>query len=80
MLNSDHRILYENPKMWGKVRPETDLERAAITSRAVPKDVKTILEVGAGDGLVLEALRNSSHEPVASDISRNALKCLKGNK
>ncbi len=79
MINSQ-RKLYENPKMWGKKHPETDLERARLTAKAVPADVQTILEVGAGDGLAIKALRKAGHDPVALDISQRALKYIKGSK
>jgi len=71
---------YENQKMWGKKRPETVLQRARLTVTAVPDDVRTILEVGAGDGLLINALRDRGYDPVALDISRSALKLIKGDK
>lgn len=73
------RRLYENQKMWGKKSPDVVLERARLTVKAVQKDVKTILELGAGDGLITNTLRNAGHNPVALDISWNALKLIKGN-
>lgn len=79
MINSQ-RTLYENPKMWGKEYPETDLERARLTAGAVSSDVQTILEIGSGDGLVIKALRKAGHDPVALDISQSALKYIQGSK
>lgn len=72
--------LYENPEMWGKKRPETVLQRARLTVSAVPGDVQTILEIGAGDGLLINTLRNEGYDPVALDISRSALEYIKGDK
>jgi len=72
--------LYENPEMFGKKRPETVLQRARLTVSAVPSDVQTILEIGAGDGLLITALRDKGYDPVALDISRSALKYIKGDK
>lgn len=58
----------------GKKYLQTDLERAMLTVEAVPTDVRTILEVGSGDGLIIGALRKAGHSPVAFDISLNALR------
>jgi hypothetical protein len=66
--------------MWGKEYPEIDLERARLTVGAVPSDVKTILELGSGDGLVVKALRKAGHDPVALDICQSALKYIQGRK
>jgi hypothetical protein len=79
MINSQ-RTLYENQNMWGKEYPEIDLERARLTVGAVPSDVKTILEVGSGDGLIIQALRKAGHDPVALDICQSALKYIQGSK
>lgn len=72
--------LYENPAMWGKQYPETVLQRARLTVSAVPGDVQSILDVGAGDGLLVNALRDRGYDPVALDISRRALRYIKGEK
>jgi hypothetical protein len=79
MINAE-RTLYENPKMYGKKRPETVSERAKLTAKAVPSDAHTILEVGSGDGLIIKALRKAGHDPVALDISQSALKYIQGSK
>lgn len=79
MINAE-RTLYENPKMYGKKRPETVSERARLTAKAVPSDAHTILEVGSGDGLIIKALRKAGHDPVALDISQSALQYIQGSK
>lgn len=79
MINAE-RTLYENPKMYGKKRPETVSGRARLTAKAVPSDTHTILEVGSGDGLIIKALRKAGHDPVALDISQSALKYIQGSK
>jgi SAM-dependent methyltransferase len=73
MFRDNQRIIYENPKMWGKSPPETVLQRTELTTMAVPTDVRTILEVGAGDGLIIDGLIKAGYNPVALDISFNAL-------
>jgi ubiquinone/menaquinone biosynthesis C-methylase UbiE len=80
MITNTQRIFYEDPKKWGKVYHQINLDRASLTAQAVPGVAKNILEVGSGDGLILNALREAGHDPVAFDISRNALKHIKGGK
>lgn len=80
MMTDSQRELYEDPQMWGKKYPETDLERARLTVKAVPTEVRTILEAGSGDGLVTNALRKAGYEPVALDISQSALKHLRAGR
>jgi SAM-dependent methyltransferase len=79
MSIDDHRKIYENPRMWGKRPPRTVLRRAELTTTAVPADVRTILEVGAGDGLIIDALYKAGYAPVALDISLNALDHINTN-
>ena len=80
MSVSYQKALYENPKMWCRKQPETVLERARLTAAAVPADVQSILEVGAGNGTVINALANPKQDPVALDISFEALRIIKGVK
>jgi len=67
MRTNTQRPLYENLRIWGNGRPETVLERARLTIRAVPNDVKTILEAGSGDGLLIKALRVAAYVRVGLD-------------
>lgn len=76
---NNHRKLYENPRMWKKSIPETVLERAKLTTMAIPTDVRTILEIGSGDGLIINALHEVGYDPVALDISWNAILCIINN-
>ena len=73
MSMDNQRNIYENPRMWGKRLPQTVLERAELTTMSVPTDVRTILEVGSGDGLIIDELRKAGYDPVALDLSYNAL-------
>lgn len=68
------RTLYENLTPSGKNPPRTVLERIALTINAVPRDVYTISEVGCGNGLLINGLRDAGYDPVACDISMNALR------
>jgi hypothetical protein len=80
MSVSHQRKIYEDPKMWGKSPSQTVLRRIELTTMAVPTDVQTILEVGAGDGLVVDALCKAGYAPVAFDLSFNALRRINSNK
>ena len=80
ILINAQSVLYDNPKKWGKPHPDTAIERARLTAAAVPNEVQSILEVGAGDGLVIEALRGEGYDPVALDFSKSALKFVEGDK
>jgi len=68
------RNLYENLTVWKKNPPKTVLERIALAINAVPRDVYTILEVGCGNGLLINGLKDAGYDPVACDISINALR------
>lgn len=70
---NNHRKLYENPEIWRKSTPETVLERAKLTAMAIPTDVRAILEIGSGDGLIINSLHEVGYDPVALDISWNAV-------
>lgn len=76
----NQRKLYENPKMWGKSPPQTVLRRIELTTMAVPEDVGTILEVGAGDGLIIDALSKAGYAPIALDISFSSLGQINTNR
>ncbi len=79
MSMDNQRKIYENPRMWGRTPPQTVLRRTELTTMAVPADVRTILEVGAGDGLIIDALCKTGYAPVALDISLNALEHINTN-
>lgn len=79
-ITNTQRIFYEDPKRWGKTYHQINLDRAVLTAQAVPENAKNILEVGSGDGLILNTLRKAGHDPVAFDISRNALKHIQSSK
>jgi SAM-dependent methyltransferase len=72
-MSDNTRIRYEVSEMWGKKYHENDAQRARAVCEAVPDDVRTVLEVGCGDGLVTRALKKAGHDPVVTDLSRSAL-------
>jgi len=80
IIANTQKDFYEDPKKWGKKHHRIDLNRATLTTRAVPRDAKKILELGSGDGIVFNKLRKAGHDPVAFDISRIALKHIESNK
>ena len=80
MMRRSSRVLYENPRIWESGQPDTVRERVSLTVAAVPSDVGTILEVGSGNGQVIDALYEAGYDPIALDISYNALKHINSTK
>lgn len=66
--------------MWESLPPETVLQRVHLTVTVVPPDVESILEVGSGNGLIINALQQAGYNPFALDISHNALRQINSNK
>jgi SAM-dependent methyltransferase len=77
---NNQKALYEDSEKWGRGYHRVNLERVKYTIESVPPDVKTILDLGSGDGLVFNMLKQNGYHAVALDISRNALKFLHGEK
>ncbi len=75
-----HRARYENQWMLRKKVYSQDLERAQLTAKSVPEGIDTILEIGSGGGLIINALKEAGYDPVAYDISRTALEYIKTSK
>lgn len=80
IITKTQKVLYDDSKKWGKEYHRIDIKRAKLAANAIPKDTKKILDLGSGDGLVLNILRDSGHDSVAFDISYNALKYIKNDK
>ena len=80
MMRSSSRVLYENPKIWESSPPDTVHERVSLTITAVPSDVRTILEVGSGNGQLIDTLYKAGYDPIALDISFNSLKLINSSK
>ncbi len=75
-----HRARYENQWMSRKKVYSQDTERAQLTAKSVPEGIDTILEIGSGDGLIINALKEAGYDPVAYDITRTALDYNKTSK
>ncbi len=80
IITNTQKSFYDDLAKWGREYHQIDLERARLVTQAVPRDVKKILDLGSGDGLVFNTLREAGHDPVAFDLSRIALKYIQGNK
>jgi ubiquinone/menaquinone biosynthesis C-methylase UbiE len=70
------KSLYEDWSKCNKKHLLTNETRAKRVVEAIPKDTDTILDIGAGDGLISNVLRKSGYEPVALDISYHGLKSI----
>lgn len=72
------REYYEQPELWEKDFLSVPAERERITSaiELIPSDVRTILDVGCGNGAFLNSLPDV-YEAVGLDSSREALKYVK---
>jgi SAM-dependent methyltransferase len=80
IITNTQKGYYDDPRKWGRKYHGIDLTRARLIAQAVPRNAKKILDLGAGDGLVFNMLKEAGHDPVAFDISLNALKYVQSNK
>jgi 2-polyprenyl-3-methyl-5-hydroxy-6-metoxy-1,4-benzoquinol methylase len=80
IITNTHKAYYDDPGKWGRPYHRINLDRAKWIAQAIPRNAKKILDLGAGDGLVFNTLKKAGYDPVAFDISRIALKCIKGDK
>jgi hypothetical protein len=80
IITNTQKAYYDDPEKWGRAYHRINLDRAKLIAEAVPRDAEKILDLGAGDGLVFNTLREAGHDPVAFDISHIALKCIQGDK
>lgn len=72
---------YERPEVWQRQDP-SDLEwsRVMDTVGMIPEGVKSIVDVGCGDGLLTNQLNDRYDDVLGVDISREALQHVKGRK
>ena len=80
IITNTQKAYYDDPQKWGRAYHRINLDRAKLIAQAVPRGVKKILDIGSGDGLVFDMLREAGHDPVAFDISSIALKHIKSDK
>ncbi|MCL4562611.1 MAG: class I SAM-dependent methyltransferase [Chloroflexi bacterium] len=82
-MTSEQRY-YEIPSHWEDRKfPESEIERFERTSRLIPGDVKTIADIGCGNGLFLKYLHEQSQRDfrlVGADRSLTALQHVAGDK
>ncbi|MCK4597925.1 class I SAM-dependent methyltransferase, partial [bacterium] len=74
-MNIDHnKKYYAQSDLWGKPLDGIHMERAAKIISYIPKDVKTVLEIGCGDGIIINRLHEKGLDCTGIDISKEALK------
>jgi ubiquinone/menaquinone biosynthesis C-methylase UbiE len=72
--------MYQNKKLWEKYE-QADLVKSKIPAILdwIPRDVKTILDVGCGNGIITNALAEK-YDVTGTDYSASALEFVKGKK
>ncbi len=72
---------YEQPQLWGKETTALEVEeRINETISMIPKDCFSILDVGCGDGTILNRLVLQYSKVCGLDVSREALRYVKSEK
>jgi SAM-dependent methyltransferase len=71
---------YEQEIAWGHELSETEEERVLGTIRLIPEDVKSIVDIGCGDGRITNRIHRLCPEVVGVDISGVALRHIRVNK
>ncbi len=75
----DNKNYYENFDWNNANLSEKISDKADLIKNAIPKDVKTIVDIGCGDGTISNALKDN-YNLVAVDRSINALKFVETKK
>ncbi len=74
----DNKKLYEQPEHWGILtQNEEFMKKARLIKALIPQDVKTILDVGCGDGSLTNYLIDEQYSLMAFDRSQIALSHVK---
>ncbi len=71
---------YDLPEHWGSALDDVEEERIKSTLQLIPQDCHSILEVGCGDGRIINRLALQDYIICGMDISRQALKYVKSTK
>lgn len=83
-MNEFEKEYYEDESFWsdGMVTDETNIKRIKSTIELIPKDVKSLLDVGCGNGVFLNSLfdRKMKMDLTGTDRSHTALKYVKTKK
>ncbi len=78
------REYYESDSYWsnGMLQDEANKERIEITINSIPVDVKSIADIGCGNGVFINTLldRKLNFDILGIDRSNTALKYVNGNK
>ena len=81
--SSSEKEYYENDTIWSTAPSDIDLRRINTVSSSIPEDVKTILDIGCGNGILVNYLSDKfdHFERVHGfDRSESALKYVKTEK
>lgn len=80
-MTNDHLLKYYNSEgLWDKAPSEFQIDVANVTLNKIPEDVKTILDVGSGNGVITNQLVGKYDRVCAIDISEEALKYVQAEK
>ena len=83
-MNSFEKEYYESPIFWenGMLEDDNNRERIITTANLIPKDVKTLADIGCGNGVFLNYLKANKPELHLTGIDRSeaALKFVQTDK
>lgn len=65
---------YEQEELWGNEPQGPEAERVEHTLGLIPHDVRTVLDVGCGDGRLSKRMAQTGRMVVGIDLSREALR------
>jgi len=63
---------------YGGMLLEREVERASIIASLVPEDSNSVLEVGCGDGLIINMVTGTGRETMGLDLSESGIKGVRG--
>jgi len=72
-------LYYEQSDFWGGTLTDVQQQRISITLSFIPNNVKTILDLGCGDGRITNELIDQ-YDVIGIDMSKEALKYVKAKK